>query len=167
MLETLKYDSKRRRHPGGGAHGMGRRMIVASLLVGFVVATPLSAQASPETLKRSVSNLSQAPLDLLLSPMVGLVGVVTRMREQDDPVAVRVVFGGPGVVWNTGVNIGASVIRFVTGAIELVPGVLLLPFEADLDPLFAPVDNGGALVELETPCCLDVKFGIDYTAAEY
>jgi len=127
----------------------------------------MPAGATTETLRRSVSNLTQAPLDLILSPVVSISGVVTRMREQDDPVAVRVVFGAPGIVWNLGTNIGASAIRFATGAIELVPGVLLVPFDTDLDTLFSPVDNGGALFEMDTPCCIDVKFGIDYTAAEY
>ncbi|MCP4037611.1 MAG: hypothetical protein GY733_11785 [bacterium] len=143
------------------------RVVASLLLAGLVLTSSAPALASPDTLRRSVSNLVQAPLDLVFSPMVALVGVVTRMREQDDPIGVRLAFGAPGVVWNTGVNIGSSVIRFVTGGIELIPGVLLLPFEADLDPLFAPVDSGGALFEMETPCCIDVKFGIDYTAAEY
>lgn len=121
--------------------------------------------ASTETLKRSVSNITQAPLDFLLSPMVGLLSVLTRMREQDDPTGVRVAFFLPGIVWNTGVNIGSSTIRLVTGGLELVPGIFLLPFDADLDSLYSPVANGAALVEFETPCCIDIKFGIDYTAA--
>jgi hypothetical protein len=149
------------------AHSRIRRFAATALLAAMCLAAPVPAQASSETLRRSVSNLTQGPLDLLLSPMVAIVGVVTRMRAQDDPVAVRVVFGVPGAVWNTGVNIGASTIRLVTGGIELVPGIFLLPFEADLDTLFSPVDNGGALFEMETPCCIDLKFGIDYTAAEY
>ncbi len=144
-----------------------RRVMATALLAAICLSTPMSAQASTETLRRSVSNLTQGPLDLLLSPMVGILGVVTRMREQDDPVGVRVAFAVPGVVWNTGVNVGASVIRFVTGGVELIPGVFLLPFDTDLDALYSPVDNGGALFEMETPCCIDVKFGIDYTAAEY
>jgi len=143
------------------------RLAAAMLLCGLIVSSGAPALASPETLKRSVSNLTMAPLDLIFSPMVGLLSVITRMNEQDDPVGVRVAFALPGVIWNTGVNIGASVIRFVTGGIQLVPGVLLLPFEADLDPLFSPVDNAAALFEMETPCCLDVKFGLDYTAAAY
>lgn len=144
-----------------------RFRLAAILLGGLIVSSGAPALASTETLKRSASNLTQAPLDLIFSPVVGLLTVITRMNEQDDPIGVRVAFALPGVIWNTGVNIGASVIRFVTGGIELVPGVLLFPLEADLDPLFAPVDNAAALFEMETPCCLDVKFGIDYTAAAY
>lgn len=143
------------------------RLVVSTLLCGLIVSSSAPALASTETLKRSVSNIAQAPLDLVLSPMVALLAVATGMSEQGDPVAVRVVFALPGWIWNTGVNIGASTIRFVTGGIELIPGVLLLPLEADLDPLFSAVDSAAALFEMEAPCCLDVKFGIDYTAAAY
>jgi hypothetical protein len=142
-------------------------LLASAILCGVILSSGAPALASPETLKRSISNLTQAPLDLVFSPMVGLLAVATRMNEQQDPVAVRVVFAVPGVIWNTGVNIGASVIRFVTGGIELIPGVLLMPFEADLDPMYSPVANAAALVEVDTPCCIDVKFGIDYTAAVY
>ncbi len=137
------------------------------LMCGLIVSSSAPALASTETLKRSVSNIAQAPLDLVFSPMVALLAVATRMSEQDDPTAVRVAFALPGWIWNTGVNIAASTIRFVTGGVELIPGVLLLPFETDLDPLFSAVDDAAALFEMETPCCLDVKFGIDYTAAVY
>ena len=126
---------------------------------------PFSASASPETMKRSVSNILQAPLDLALSPMTALVGISTKMADQEDSTGVRVAFAVPGYIWYTGVIVGASVIRGVTGMIEFVPALFLLPFaETDMDPLFDPVDNAGALVEIETPCCIYVKFGIDYTA---
>jgi hypothetical protein len=36
-----------------------------------------------------------------------------------------------------------------------------LPFEADLDPLFSPVEKSDALVDEETPV-LNVKFGVNY-----
>ena len=142
-------------------------LVASTLLCGLILGWGAPTLASPATLKRSLSNITQAPLDLILSPMVGVLSVVTGMNDQADPVAVRVVFAVPGVIWNTGVIVGASVIRFVTGGLEFAPGVLLLPFEADLDTLFSAVDSAGALVEMETPCCIDVKFGLNYTLAEY
>ena len=143
------------------------RPMASLVLLGVLLTSGIPALASTETLKRSISNITQAPLDLVLTPMVALISVIEGMREQDDPVAVRVAFFMPGYIWNAGVNVGASFIRFVTGGLELIPGVLLLPFEADLDPLFSPVYGAAALFEMDTPCCIDVKFGIDYTAAAY
>lgn len=141
------------------------RALVVACAISLSVLSSGGASASSDTLKRSVSNITQAPLDLILAPMNGLLSVITRMGEQEDPTAVRIAFFVPGVIWNTGVNIGASTIRMITGTLELIPGVLLFPVDADLGPLFSAVDSAGALVEFETPCCLDVKFGIDYTAA--
>jgi hypothetical protein len=62
--------------------------------------------------------------------------------------------------------VGASVLREVTGLIELLPGVFLIPFEADLDPLYDPVERGEALVEFENPV-VDIKFGINYQSPAY
>ena len=95
--------------PGTGIRGIASAVATAALVVGPATST----FASTATLKRSASNLTEAPLDLVLSPMVGARSVATRIREHDDPLAVRVVFALPGVVWNTNVNIGASATRCV------------------------------------------------------
>jgi hypothetical protein len=147
------------------SHSAPFRIAAMLLATAVLVTSATPAVASTETLRRSVSNISQAPLDFLFSPFVGIYSVITRMREQDDPTAVRVAFFVPGIVWNTGVNLGGATIRLITGGIELIPGIFLVPFEADLDVLYAPVTNAAAMYEMETPCCIDVKFGIDYTAA--
>ncbi|MCZ6464194.1 MAG: hypothetical protein O7A09_07630, partial [Proteobacteria bacterium] len=72
----------------------------------------------------------------------------------------------PGYLWMLGVQVGASSVRTITGALELIPGIFLLPFEADLDPLYDPVDNSSALVEWENGV-IDVKFGIAYQGPSY
>ena len=74
---------------------------------------------------------------------------------------MRVFYVIPGVAWNTAIQIGGGLIRTVTGAIEFVPGLFLIPFEADMDPLYAPVERADALVDEETPV-LNIKFGVNY-----
>jgi hypothetical protein len=37
----------------------------------------------------------------------------------------------PGVAWAVSVNMGASVLRGVAGALEFLPGLVLIPFDAD------------------------------------
>ena len=49
---------------------------------------------------------------------------------------------------------------------EFLPGLGLLFFETDLDPLFDPADENEGLVDLETPV-YHVKFGISYSSAGY
>ena len=140
---------------------------------------PSSAQASPETLRRSLGNLIQAPLDVVLAPVVAGRTLVNNLRDIDDTTAVRVVFAAPGYLWLTGVQAGAGVLRGVAGGIELIPGIFLMPFETDIDALYDPADRGAALVEYENPLAendilrwiplvtWNVRFGVTYTSADY
>ena len=67
-------------------------------------------------------------------------------------------------MWILGVQIGGGAIREIAGLLELVPGLGLLFFDADLDPLFDPVERNEALVDVDTPP-LDIKFGVNYVAS--
>jgi hypothetical protein len=119
------------------------------------------AGASPETLKRSVGNILFGPFDIVCAPIVGSRTVYHNIQDIDDSMWVRVAYVLPGVAWNTTLQAGSGIIRTMTGLIELLPGIGLLPFEADLDPLFAPVEKSDALVDVDTPV-LNFKFGVDY-----
>jgi hypothetical protein len=145
--------------------------VVLSTLCLFIalplITLPQSATASSETFVRSVSNMTQGPFDVLLSPITAATGITQKLRDVEDHWAVRAFFVAPGYVWYTGVIIGGGVLRTITGSLELVPGIFLLPFEADMDTLFDPVERAPAMVELDTPCCYNLKFGLDYTSVEY
>ncbi len=141
--------------------------LIGMLAVALIVTSTTPASASTETLKRSVSNILWGPFDMALSPVTTAINLTRKMMDVDDSVAVRVIFAVPGYIWTTGVGMGGGGLRAITGCLELVPGLLLIPFEADLDPLFDPVDRAPALVDIETPCCLYMKFGIDYTTVGY
>ena len=132
---------------------------LAALLFALLAAPP--AQASPETLQRSISNILFGPFDVVFSPVVGSQTVYRNIQDVDDSMGVRIAYVVPGVVWNTTLEMGAGIIRSMTGLIELVPGIFLLPFEADLDPLFSPVEKSDALVDEDTPI-LPIKFGVNY-----
>jgi len=134
-------------------------VVLAALGLALSAAPP--ASASPETLKRSVSNILFGPVDIIFAPVVGSQTVYKNIQDIDDSMWVRVVYAVPGVAWNTTLIAGSGIIRCMTGLIELLPGIGLLPFEADLDPLFSPVEKADALVDKDTPI-LNVKFGIHY-----
>ncbi len=136
------------------------------LALGLALSVASPAAASPETLKRSAGNIIFAPLDIVFAPVVAGQILYTNMREIEDSPWVRIVYPIPGYVWLTGVTIGGGIIREVTGLIELLPGLGLLFLEADLDPLYAPVERGEALVDVET-AVINIKFGMNYTAAPY
>ncbi len=122
-----------------------------------------SASASPETLRRAVSNVAMCGLDIALSPMTAGYSLATGLRDVDDTALVRVVYTVPGYLWNTGTHIGAGGMRGLAGLIELIPGIGLFFFETDLDPIFTPVDRAEALVNYDTDV-LQFKFGIIWTA---
>ncbi len=146
-------------------HGVRSRRVsgIAGALVGLLLALVAAApaQASPETLKRSVSNILFGPFDVVFSPVVGSQTVYRNIQDIDDSMWVRVVYVVPGVVWNTTLTIGSGIIRCMTGLIEFVPGLGLLPFDADLDVLFSPAEKADALVDEDTPV-LNIKFGVNY-----
>jgi len=147
-----------------------RRLAARLALVGavfalvFMVSSPVTA--SPETLKRSVENLTLWPLDLALSPVVAGKTVVQNLQDIDDSTAVRIAYTVPGFVWVTFVQAGTAVLRGVTGVLEFLPGLGLVFFETDLDPIFDAADENEALVDFETPV-YHLKFGISYTSAGY
>jgi hypothetical protein len=134
------------------------------LALALVAGAPGTAQATGATLKRATSNLLMAPFDMALSPIVAAKTIVTNMRTIDDSMPVRVVYAVPGYVFLTGVQLGASTIRLISGIFEFIPGLGLVFFDTDLDPLYAPAERGEALVDYDARF-LNVKFGIDYTGS--
>ncbi len=142
-----------------------RRRALASLLTTSIALpalfVPAFASATPETLKRSLGNALFAPLDIAASPVTAARALHTNLRDVDDARWKRIVFPIPGYIWILGVQIGGGAIREVAGLLELVPGLALAFFDADLDPLFAPAERNEALVDLETRP-LRVKFGVNY-----
>jgi len=148
----------------GSGSVITRDVPAGALALAWVVAAPGAAHATGETLKRSTSNILMAPFDIALSPVVAGKTIVTNMRDIDDSTAVRVFYAVPGYIFLTGVQAGAGTIRAITGVLEFLPGLGLLFFDNDLDPLYDPVERGEALVDYDTRF-LNVKFGIDYTGA--
>ena len=127
----------------------------------LVAAFASPAAATEATFKRAVSNLLLGPLDVALSPIVAPRSVYTNLTEIDDTPGVRIVWALPGVAWNMAFNIGGGCLRTFTGVLEIVPGVLLLPVETDMDPIFAPPERADALIEEETHLGT-LKIGVNY-----
>jgi hypothetical protein len=133
--------------------------VVAALLLLFSLASP--ASASPETIKRSVSNILFGPLDFILGPITGSRTVYRNLQDIDDTTGVRIAFAVPGVAWNSAMQMGGGVLRTFTGLLELVPGLILIPFEADMDPLFTMPERQDALIDQEYDL-MPVKIGVNY-----
>ena len=157
-------------------------MLALALFAAAVL--PGAAQASPDTLRRGLSNIMMGPFDMVLSPIQGTKTTVRNLKEIDDSRAVRIVYAVPGVAWLTLLDFSSGMIRVLTGTLEVIPGVFLFGSESDVDPLFDPVEDGMALFEwdnplsevedpwvyynpLVAPFAIHVKMGIDYTRPDY
>ncbi|MCH2171095.1 hypothetical protein MK489_09960 [Myxococcota bacterium] len=140
-----------------------RRRVLLGLIAACALCVPTASWATPETLRRAISNIVCAPGDVLLSPVVATYTVVDNMRSINDSTGVRVAYAFPAVVWNTGIVVGIGVIREITGLLELFPGVGLFFSESDIDPLLAPVENSEALWEYENDA-IYLRVGMLYTA---
>ena len=123
------------------------------------------ASAGPDTLKRSVGNMVFFPIDLVTSPVTAGIAVVNNIQDIDDTTGVRVAYAVPGYIFMTGLNIGASVLRGVTGLLEFLPGLVLVFIDADMTPLYVPVEDNKALVNWQNDV-FPVKFGIDYATSD-
>ena len=141
-----------------------RRALAVGALLALVAASP--ASATYETLKRSLGNIVLAPVDMALSPVVASNVVYNNLRDVDDSLGVRVAYVPMGLCWNTGVQAMSAVVREIAGLIEFIPGLLVVFLDADLDPIYAPVERGNALMDVETPV-IRLKMGVDYTTVPF
>lgn len=141
-----------------------RAPAMIALLAVLLAASP--AAATYETLKRSLGNILFAPVDLVLSPVVASHTIYTNLRDVDDSPGVRAVFVPLGIGWNTGVQGMAAVVREIAGLIEFIPGLIVLPLEADLDAIYAPIERGNALIDRDT-AALRFKIGVDYMTVPF
>ncbi len=138
-----------------------RGLVVAVASLALLTAVAAPAAASPETIKRSISNILFGPLDMLLSPIVGTRSVYNNLRDIDDTMGVRIFYTIPGIAWNIAFVLGGGAVRTFTGLLEFIPGLILIPFEADMDPIFAPPERADALIDEEYDL-MTVKIGINY-----
>jgi hypothetical protein len=141
----------------------GAALLAVAIAMLAIFASPPAA-ATSETLRRSAGNILFAPFDVATSPASAGKALYANLQQTDDPRWMRVAFALPGYVWMLGVEIGGGAIREIAGLLELVPGVGLLCFDSDLDPLFEPVEHNDALLDLETPP-LRIKLGVNYLAS--
>ena len=106
-----------------------RSIALLALLGALFVASP--AAATYETLKRSLGNIIFAPVDMALSPVVATNTIYNNLRNVDDSLGVRMAYIPMGVCWNTGVQAMSAIIREITGLLEFIPGLIVLPLAAD------------------------------------
>ena len=142
-----------------------RRFASLTFLVALLVAAaPGVSHAGATTLARSVQNLIFFPFDLALSPFVATKTTYENWRASDDTKAVKYGYALFAPFWSFGVEAGASVIRGVAGMLELLPGIVLLPFDAQMNAIYDLPETQPAWVDVGSDA-FRMKFGVNYLAA--
>lgn len=141
-----------------------RSIAVAALAAVLVAAAPSVSHAGAKTLTRATQNLLFFPFDIALSPFVGAKVTYDSWRDSDDTKAVKYGYALVAPIWSIGVQSGASVIRGVAGMLELLPGIALLPFEAEMNPLYDLPEIQPAWVDVGNDT-FRMKFGVNYLTA--
>jgi hypothetical protein len=137
---------------------------LAAAAVGLALAAP--ASATTDVLKRSLENMPQGAVDMLLSPFTAGKVIYTNLQTIDDSTAVKVAYPVPGYFWNLMAQSGGGLIRMLTGVMELPVGIALLFTDAEMEPLFDPVEDADALITMDDyEDIYRVKVGVDYTAS--
>ncbi len=142
-----------------------RKSAAVLALTGLLLA-PGTAFATPDTLKRGFGNFIQGPIDMAMSPITAGFVLYKNLTNIEDTLAVQIFYAAPGYIWLTSLFTFASVLRTVSGVLEIPPGLVLLFSDADMDPIFDPSDRGEALLDYPT-LVFDFKVGVDYTAAPF
>jgi hypothetical protein len=119
------------------------RPLAGLAIAGLVCSlSPVQAHATSATLQRSIENITLFPFDVAMSPIVAGQTIYTNLNDIEDSTAVRIA------------------------VFELIPGLILLPLDADMAPLFDPADENEALIDYELPF-YHLRFGINYTTAGF
>ncbi len=165
-------------------HALRACALASVLALASAALAPGAALASPDTLRMATENLVEGPVDMVLAPVTaGRVLVHNADEVGLDPVGGP-AYGVLGSVGMTVLHVSWGLLRTLSGAVLLVPGVLLFPFEGVDVPEEANVfQHGEALVEAgnplaedppelkwippATPATIDAKLGIEVPYSRY
>jgi hypothetical protein len=143
-----------------------RRFVsLVALLALMITAVPGTSHAGTKTVRRAVQNLLFFPFDIALSPFVATKITWDSWRSSDDTKAVKYGYALFAPIWSFSIEAGASVIRGVAGALELLPGIAMIPFGAEMNPIYDLPESQPAWVDTGSDA-FKVKFGINYLTSQ-
>lgn len=143
-----------------------RRLVSSAALVALLATVaPSASHAGVKTLTRATQNILFFPFDIALTPFVASKITWDSWRDSDDTPAVKYGYALVAPFWNMGIQVGGSAIRGVAGCLELLPGIALLPFKAEMNPLYDLPETQPAWVDVGNDH-FKMRFGINYIQAQ-
>ena len=143
---------------------LARAASFAALVALLLAAAPSPSQAGVKTLTRATQNLLFFPFDIALSPFTSAKITYDSWKSSEDTKAVKYGYALFAPIWSFSIECGASVIRGVAGALELLPGIALLPFKSEMNALYELPETQPAWVDTGSDA-FKVKFGVNYLTA--
>ena len=125
-----------------------RRLWVAGALA-LAFATP--AQASPDTLRLAFEDMTFGAVDVAASPVTAGVATAKNLDAVSDHPVLQGLYVLPGWLGLTFLQVGQGVLRAVVGAVEVLPGLALFPFDADVPEDWNVFRRGDLLVDARNP----------------
>lgn len=110
-----------------------------------------AASASPDTLRMALEDILLGAADIVVAPANGCIATARNLDEVSDNVFLQGLYSVPAALGLTTLQAVQGALRTATGIVELIPGIILFPFEADLDPDLNVFRRGDLMVDLENP----------------
>lgn len=130
------------------------RPLSQNVALGVLAACMLagSAQASPDTLRLALEDLTFGVVDVAASPVTGGIATADNLDAVSDDGVLQGLYAVPGWAGLTVLQALQGSLRVVVGALELVPGLVLFPFpDTDVPPEWNVFRRGDALVDARNP----------------
>ena len=138
------------------------RLVVAALALTVVLgAAPRDASADGTGLCRAFTTMLLAPTDILFAPVIAARDLHYGLISQGDPVALQAVGTLTGYLWLLTLQGGGAVLRFASGAYEVIPGIFTLFEDGPSTPLNRSQDEAWALYSEDFGPC-PVRIGSSY-----
>ena len=135
---------------GRERHWTASPVAVLGALFATIVLLPAPLLASPDTLRRSLEDLTMGVADIAVAPVTAGIAVADNLDAVSGNGFSQGVYTLPGWLGLTTLHVLTGVCRFTWGALELVPGIVLFPFSADL-PDWDGFRSGEKLVDWQNP----------------
>jgi hypothetical protein len=142
------------------------RIVAAGLILALSLLRVDFALAGGQTLKKSVGNMTQAPLDMALIPATsattmyrGLVG--SKTYSPLAKVLISPLAFSLGAGFCSLLTLTTATVRLLDGVASLPVGLALLPTDKEAPSLYNHVPNARAMVDHDTTA-YHFNFGIYY-----
>jgi hypothetical protein len=107
--------------------------------------------ASPDTLRVAIEDIVFGAVDVAAAPATGGMATFQNLDAVSDNGFLQGAYAVPGWLGLTLLQVAQGTLRVVTGTIQLVPGIVLFPFKADVPEGFNVFRSGEKLVDVRNP----------------